>query len=400
MEFHKITRLLLFLLAVNTGLIVHGQETKAIDSTTFDFGGFVKLDVMSSWYNNGDVAGDSPMKDFHVPSQIPVGPEDRNYHLDFTAKSSRFNMDVTTRIFGEEIHGFIEMDFLNSVAGDERVTNSFNPRLRHFYFEWEDFLAGQTWSTFMVVILPDDLDLAGAMEGTVLIRQPQLRFKYKSWMFSIENPETTIVANGQDKVLVTDKEVFPDVVVRKNFEGDWGNWSIAGIYRTLNYKDTLDVNHRTPGFGLTTGGKLKMGNRGDDLRMVVTGGSGLGRYLAAGFIAGGTEKADRDLASVPSINGYIAWNHFWKPQKWSSSFNVSAFQAFQDEEYAGPMVNEAAFSASANLKWTPVKQLMFGVEFMHGYRQVLDGTDGSFNRLHFAAKYTFGYTNTSANEKD
>ena len=90
----------------------------------------------------------------------------------------------------------------------------------------------------------------------------------------------------------------------------------------------------------------------------------------------------------------------WKPEKWSSSFNVSAFQAFNDLDLVSEEANDRAYSASANLKFTPSKVLMFGVEFMHGYRALANNDiDGSFNRIQFSAKYSFGYNNSVTNEK-
>ena len=123
---------------------VHAQ---VIDSTEFAFGGYIKTDFINTWYMNGEVGSESPFRDFHLPSQIPIGPRDENFGLDFHVKESRFNFDVTTKILGQEIHGFLELDFILSSQGDEKVSNSFNPRLRHFYFEWDRLLIGQTWST-------------------------------------------------------------------------------------------------------------------------------------------------------------------------------------------------------------------------------------------------------------
>lgn len=374
-------------------------QEKVIDSTQFSFGGYVKTDMINSWYLNGDVANSDPLQDFHLPGNIPVGPEDRNYQLGFHVKESRFNLDVTTKILGEEIHGFVEMDFLLSGVGNEVVSNSFNPRLRHFYLEWHRMLIGQTWSNFMVVTVPDDLDLGGAMEGLVLIRQPQFRYKTGTWSFAIENPQTTLVGYQQDGLTPTNNEVMPDVTVKKAFKGDWGNWAVAGIYRFLHYKDSTNTKHSTSGFGVTTGGKIKVGDNGDDIRLVTTAGTGLGRYQASGFVAGAVADADRDLNSIPTWNGYIAWNHYWIPKKWSSSFNVSAFQAFHDEDLIGQGANKSAWSASGNIKYTPVPQLLLGAEYMYGYRQLESSVDGAFHRLQISAKYIFGYKNSIANEK-
>jgi hypothetical protein len=379
--------------------IINIKAQAFIDSTTFQFGGYVKTDFISTWYQNGDVGSDSPLRDFHLPGQIPVGPSDQNFNLDFHVKESRFNFDVQTQIMGQTIHGFLEMDFLLSSQGNEKVSNSFAPRLRHFYFEWERLLIGQTWSTFMIVVIPDDLDFAGALDGVVFIRQPQIRYKAGNWWFSVENPETTVVLYQDNQILVTEKEVFPDLVARRNFSGDWGNWAVAGMFRLLSSKDSLDGVTRAPGFGLTTGGKMLVGNRGNDFRVQATYGQGLGRYLAAGFISGGVTDTDIDINSIESFSGFIAFNHFWIKEKLSSSFNISGLKAFNDTDLVGAGVNKIAYSVSGNLKYTPVKQLLLGAEFMTAYRELEDGTNGRFNRLQFSAKYSFGYTDSVLNEK-
>jgi hypothetical protein len=370
-------------------------------TTTFKFGGYVKADLMNSVYNNGDVDGDSPLKDIHFPAQIPVGNRDRNFNLDYHVKESRFNFDVKTKLLGEEIHGFVEVDFLLSAQGNERVSNSFAPRLRHFYFEWGNLLIGQTWSTFMIVVVPDDLDFAGAAEGLVFNRQPQLRYTLNNWQFAIENPETTVMDFQDATVVETEKETFPDIIVRRNINLKRGFLGVSLLNRVLSGKTADEDEVKTQyAFGLSAGGKFMVGERGSDIRFMATYGSGLGRYTALGFTAGGVLDQDRNIKGIGSLNGYVAYNHFWKPGKWSSSFNISAFEAFNDMELVSEEANDRAFSVSANLKFTPAKVLMFGVEVMHAYRGLANNAiDGSFNRIQFSAKYSFGYNNTVTNEK-
>lgn len=388
--------LLLSILLVQVGCL---EAQTLIDSTSMRFGGYVKVDFISSWYRNGDISSESSLRDVHLPALIPVGIADPNFNLDSHVKESRFNFDVQTQIKGQKIHGFLELDFLFSGQGNEKVSNSFSPRLRHFYFEWKQMLIGQTWSTFMVVVLPDDLDLVGAMDGIVLSRQPQIRYKAGNWWFSVENPETTVVLYQDSQILVTEKEVFPDLIARRNFSGDWGNWAIAGMFRTLNGKDSTGAVTKEPGFGLTTGGKIYLGNRGDDIRIIATYGQGLGRYLSAGFISGGVIDANMNINAIESFNGYISLNHYWIEEKLCSSFNVSGFKAFNDASLVGPGVNTIAYSLSGNLKYTPVKKLMLGAEFMTAYRELEDGINGRFHRFQFSAKYSFGYTDTALIEK-
>ncbi len=394
-------RIFMFFLFISFACFGQKSEKKEEPTTTFKFGGYVKADFLNSWYNNGDVGDTSPLKDIHFPAQIPVGPEDQNFNLDFHVKESRFNFDVKSKLLGKDIHGFIEVDFLLSAQGNERVSNSFAPRLRHFYFEWGNLLIGQTWSTFMIVVVPDDLDFAGAAEGLVFNRQPQIRYTHKSWQFSIENPETTLMDFQDPTVVETEKEIIPDVVVRKNFTLERGFIGVSFLNRVLSGKtaDGNDVKSQYA-FGLSGGGKIMVGDRGSDIRFMATYGSGLGRYTALGFTAGGVLDENENINGIGSLNGYFAYNHYWKPEKWSSSFNVSAFQAFNDMDLVSEEANDRAYSVSANLKFTPSKVVMFGVEFMHGYRALANNNiDGSFNRIQFSAKYSFGYNNTVTNEK-
>jgi hypothetical protein len=374
-------------------IVVSAQEETA--KTTFKFGGYIKADFLNTWYQNGDVGETSPLRDFHLPSQIPVGAIDLHFDLDYHVKESRFNFDVKTQILGKDIHGFIEMDFLMSKAGDEKVSNSFNPRLRHAYFEWDRMLVGQTWSTFMVVVVPDEIDFAGAMDGLVFIRQPQVRYRAGNWWFAIENPETTITEYAGSATMVTDSEILPDVIARRNFGGKWGTWSVAAMARTLHKRDS--VKNSAFGFGITTGGKILVGQR-DDLRIMATYGQGLGRYISAGFVSGALRNEDLSLHPTNTLNGYVAFNHFWL-EKVSSSFSVAAFHAFHDEAIAGSGINQSSYSVSGNLKWDPVPKLRLGAEYMYGYRALLGRTNGAFHRIQFAFKYTFGYHNSVADEK-
>ena len=197
---------------------------------------------------------------------------------------------------------------------------------------------------------------------------------------------------------MADADILPDLVVRKNFNGKWGNWAAAGIIRTLS-KSSDNMQRRALGYGITTGGKLKIGQKDDDLRIMLTAGQGLGRYLAVNFIAGATTDEDNHLNTIGSLNGYIAYNHYWQP-KLSSSFSISGFKASNYINDVNQNLNNSSYSISGNLKYDPINVLRFGIEYMYGYRELLNGVNGSFHRVQLAAKYTFGYRNSATYEKD
>ena len=378
-----------------TNLIAQEEENKKV--TTFKFGGFAKTDYLFTQYNNGSYSGAG--RDFHIPGTIPVGNGEAYQYTDFHVKESRFNFDVSTLAGGKKLRAFIELDFMLSPGGNEGVSSSFNPRLRHFYLEYDKFLLGQTWSTFMIVIIPDELDFIGAAEGVVFQRQPMARVTLGAWQFALENKFTTISTNNPavgDPTKITSEAAFmPDVVARYNQKLNAGTISIAAIGRQLNYVDATNTMHSTFGAGATLGGKIKVGES-DDIRFMGTVGSGLGRYVGTNFVNSSVIDNSQDLSPIFTINGYVAYLHHWN-DKLRSSVSGSFFQADNDQTITGPGVNDKAYSLSINLIYSPIDKLIFGIEPMYGYRELVDGTNGDFYRLQFSAKYAFSFKTSVSN---
>ena len=363
----------------------------ALAETTFDFKGYIKMDALSTYYRSGDVSPESPLRDFHFPGAIPTGGTDENYDLDFHAKESRFAFETNTDVGDDRsVKAFLEFDFLLSPAGDERVSNSWNPRLRHVYMAYDNWLFGQTWSTFMVVLIPEDLDFAGAAEGIVFIRQPQIRFTWNKWQFAVENPETVVSGYQTGARISTESGRVPDLVARRNFSGERGTIGVAGIARFLHYQDPgADIDDQNFGFGFTAGGELKVGEK-DGLKAQMTAGRGLGRYVGLNFVNSAVLDAEDNLETIGQFCGFVDYRHWWT-DKLRSSANLSVFYADNDAALTGPNVNKAAQSISVNLLYSPRPPLTFGVEYMHAQRELEGGPDGTMDRLQFSARYAFGY---------
>lgn len=51
--------------------------------------------------------------------------------------------------------------------------------------------------------------------------------------------------------------------------------------------------------------------------------------------------------------------------------------------------NRQAWSAAANIFWTPVRSVDVGLEYRHGERALVGGAKGQLDRFEFAAKYSF-----------
>ncbi len=87
------------------------------------------------------------------------------------------------------------------------------------------------------------------------------------------------------------------------------------------------------------------------------------------------------------INGYFSYLHH-RSKKWKSSVSYSTLYSSNPDHIAGS-ANKNAWSASGNIMFTPVKNLLIGAEIMHAYRQIQNGDEGSMDRLQFSAKYSF-----------
>jgi hypothetical protein len=363
--------------------------------TTFTFGGYAKLDVMSTRYFDGDVDSESPLRDFHLPAAIPIGGSETTFiDLDFHVKESRFNLGTATKVGDDEVKTFVEFDFMLSPAGDERVSNSYNPRLRHFYFTYKNWLFGQTWMTFQIVVLPEDLDFPGAANGIIFGRQPMIRYTNGPWQFAIANPETVVTGFQTGSRIVTESGRIPDVVGRYNFSGDWGTFSLAGILRGLSYNDPAsDIEDWRLGYGATAGGMFNVGER-DNFYAVANAGSGLGRYAAFNFANSSVLDQDDKLQMINSVGGWVGYRHWWD-ERWRTSVNVDAILVDNDSTLTGPGVNKSGQSLSANILYSPDKPLTFGIEGMWARREIENGTDGSFFRIQFSARYAFNFATTA-----
>ncbi|WP_372858533.1 DcaP family trimeric outer membrane transporter [Pseudoalteromonas sp.] len=360
-----------------------------IGDTEFTYGGYIKLDAMWSDYSAGAPAGTSVGRDFYVPSTLTVGNDNSSDAVfDMHARESRFNFGTATLLDnGKTVKTKIELDFLASApGGNERVSNSYSPRIRHAFISYDGWLFGQTWSNFQNVgALPEALDFVGPAEGTVFVRQSQIKYTTGAWSFSLENPESTITTAGGG-MAVTDDASLPDFTARYTHNADWGNFVVTALARQLTYK-VGGVDADETSFGVSASGMVKFGQ--DNLKFMLTQGKGLGRYVGLNVARGAVLNGD-DLDAIDSTSGFIAYQHKWNSQ-WRSTFLYSFLSADNDENllamYGDP--TESSQSYSANILYSPVKRLTFGAEFKHAERELESGVDGDLDRLQFSVKYAF-----------
>lgn len=354
------------------------------------YGGFIKHDMMSSRYSGGSIAPGSVGRDFHVPALIPVGGESSTTDFDTHIRESRFWFNATADSpTGAPLQAYLEFDFSAQTGGDERLTNATSPSIRHAFVRYDNrFLAGQFWSAFFnVAALTENLDFVGPAEGTLFIRQPQIRFMSGPWEISFENPETTVTPFGGGARIVTDTSNIPDIVVRYNHSGEWGHFSAAALGRQLGIGKTgPGGSDRELGLALSLSGKFDIGR--NDIRWMVSGGPGIGRYIGLNTTNDAVLDANGELEAIDAYGGFIGYRHFWNDQ-WRSNFTLSGLWIDNDTDLTGFGVTKEAQSAHVNLIYQYNPSLRFGIEYQIARREIESGAQGNMNRVQFSTILAF-----------
>jgi hypothetical protein len=358
-----------------------------IGETDVTFGGYIKLDAMYTDSSDGKIATGIG-RDFYIPSLTPVGGVDEDGTVDFHARQSRFFFKTTTKLEnGKTVGGHIELDFLATSGGDERITNSYSPRIRQAFITYDGWLFGQTWSTFMDLnALPDTLDFIGNTDAMPFARQPQIRYTSGNFQVAIENPETTVTPFGGGGRITTDDNALPDLVFKYGQKVDWGTWSVSALVRQLAY-ETATIDSTTSSFGLSATAKIMLSNN-NDIRLSATTGSGVGRYIGLNTANGAVLDANNELEAIDSTAFSVAYKHNWSDQ-WRSNLVYSILSVDNDTGLTGVSVTKNTSSWTTNLIYQAAKKLMFGIEYKFANREVESGLEGDMNRLQFSAKYDF-----------
>ncbi|MCK9488683.1 MAG: DcaP family trimeric outer membrane transporter [Xanthomonadales bacterium] len=360
--------------------------------TRLRWGGFIKADTLYTVTSDGPIADGTAGRQFHLPQSIPVGvAEGSERYLDSHAQYSRFWLAAdTTLASGEELRAWLEFDLSGTALGNEAATNTYGLALRHAWLSWRGWLAGQTWSNFQDAgVLPDTVDFIGATEGTVFARQSQLRYSRGPWSLSLENPETLVTPyQGGGARIVTGDNHLPDATVRYVHRADWGHVGMAGLLRSLRYRDAaLDIGDSRTGYGLSLSGRINLGER-DNLRFMLSGGEGINRYIGIAASTDAVLDAAGELQPLDVVAGFIAWQHLFN-DRYRGNLFYSRADYGNDAQLTGLGITRRLESLHGNLIWTVLPKLELGLEAIWARRLLERGDSGEQQRLHFHAKYSF-----------
>lgn len=363
----------------------------AIAGSQFTYGGFIKLDAMLTNTSDGEIPDSSTGRLLYFPGGIPVGAASEGTDIDSHVQFSRFWFNVASNTdAGDALRGYLEFDLFGGALGNEAATNTYGVTVRHAFASWNRWLAGQTWSNFQdVAALPDSVDFIGPTEGTVFVRQAQIRYSAGPWAFSLENPQTLLTPfNGNAARISSDDGWLPDATLRYTHKGAFGHVGIAALLRQLRYETPGGaIDDEAFGYGFSLSGKTSLGPQ-DDLRYMLTAGRGISRYVGLAISNDGVLDSGNSIDATGLVSGFVAWRHVFDPALRTNLF-YSRVDFDNDTALTGLGITRRVHSVHANAIWTPLPKLDLGVEAIWGQRELESGAEGDLRRLHFHAKYSF-----------
>ena len=375
-------------------------------NTTLKLGGYLKMIAANTAFSDGSVATNSLGRDFYLPQAVPTGGGKSSRAQDFTAKQSRLWVNLESTVAGHKVKGYLETDFQTTAnaapaiagGGSQRTTNGYTLALRRAYVQLDRWTFGQDWTTFQYTgALPESTDYVGGAEGTVFVRQPQIRYsaplgKGLTLNVAIENPESGTANAGSATLTENGTDHIPDFTARLAYAGTIGELSLAALGRQVRVENA-GVGSTASGFGVNAAGKLWLAaDKGSDLRFMATYGQNISRYVGLNFAPDAVYvPATGQLADVKVFAALLAARVAIAP-----GVRANLMGSYQHVAYDGSLslatisaYNKQAWSLAGNVFYSPVKNIDLGVEYRHGERELVGGASGKIDRVEFAAKYSF-----------
>lgn len=291
-----------------------------------------------------------------------------NHNLETTLATSRFGFDFKTpAIEGHKVGGKLEADFVGSGYNGNGL------RIRHAFLTYDNWLIGQTWSTYNDLnLLPNIIDF-NLIAGQVGRRLPMIRYETNV-------APATKVAVALEKSNNSDRS--PNLVgrVQQKFAGDKGLVSARAF---------VGEYHRGSGdndiaWGTALGASYTVN---DKLRL-------MGDY---NHIKGNNHyifQIDTPLAST-ATNGDITLNEV---DTLSLGANYKLTPKVEGAVGAGYIrakdngvatLNKTVKQGFANIVYKPVPMIGLGLEYVHGEAEKFNGTKGTDQRIGVSAHYSF-----------
>lgn len=360
-------------------------RVKVPAGTTLEFGGYAKLDFTYDL--------DQGMGDTVNIGGLQIGARDGG-GFRAHARQSRFFFKTSTDTAQGPVNTHLEFDFFGS-GGNEVLSNSYNPRLRHAYGTWNGILAGQTWTNFMPIeFYPNTLDFQGPT-GLPFIRQAQLRYtmpvnEQLTVSASLENSEFSgrnatgllgQTSGNPTSGFNAELDELPDFTLAALYKGDGYGLKAAGVLRKLNTPQQTDDDI---GWGVNLSGSADLWQGG---KLVASGtyGDGVGRYIIDGVGQDGFVDAAGNLHTIKSWGAAAQITHDFNAQL-SAGLAYSYYSLINT---FAPTDTDNLQIIHASLFYKPNKRVLIGGEVIYGEKELANGQNEDATRLQTSFQFNF-----------
>lgn len=322
--------------------------------------------------------GGSADRLYNQINSVPLkGHNESSDQLKSTLAATRLGLDFKTA--DKDISGKIEVDFLGANDG---------LRIRHAYFNYGQWLIGQTWSNFAVPdYMPETIDALGYVGGAVK-RDAQIRYTHKF------NAETQLVTALEDSKDALSNMRIPVLSTRLNqsFADRAGALSLRGM---VSEKRTVADNELAWGVGLGAKYDISAKTTLKADYYHVKGDSSLVSWTNQGFAI----DANKNIMALNQFDSITVGVTQQFNSKWRGTLGYGYMKADENQDYIRYLsdptkANKTLWQAWANVFYSPKKPLSFGLEYVYGERKAFvaapNGQDtGEDNRFNAVAIYNF-----------
>ncbi|WP_151715084.1 DcaP family trimeric outer membrane transporter [Acinetobacter sp. TUM15071] len=314
------------------------------------------------------------------------GAEKNSDRFYSTATVTRLGLDFKAPVEGANVGGKLEVDFRGGTSND-------TIRIRHAYLTMNDWLFGQTTSTFLATDLqPEMLDFNSPL-GIGTYRTPMVRYSGK---FNPETSYAVALEKGSDdnRAPALTSKVKYDFAEGKGTSSARALLTEARSRAAYNNDKQLSANDSELGWGVAVGAKYKFTDalqamidyshvKGDSKFLLYTNNAynvnpnnfGLNLNEFDALTLGATYQINPKLRSTLAYGAMFA-----------DDSNDFAKQAVIAKDAAQ---NKTLQQGWWNIMYSPVTPITFGLEYIYGERKTFDGQKGTDNRVGAMARYNF-----------
>ncbi|WP_179996984.1 DcaP family trimeric outer membrane transporter [Acinetobacter sp. YH16050] len=320
---------------------------------------------------------DGADSDFNSTHAVGGSTKSTKDKLVATPKVTRLGLDFNTPVGDNKVGGKVEVDFASA---------SDNLRIRHAYLTFNDWLFGQTTSSFASVHAPEMIDFSTNIGGSGgSARVPQVRYSQKlapatQLFVSAEEGNSKATESG-------DLSYRLPVLTAKVTQGFADGKGLASARALVEHYKSEAANDDKTGWGAAVGANYQVAEplkvSADVAYMKGNSNHLYGSNSAYSVVGNSIEQNEAVAVQVGAT-------YKFSPQL-RSTLAYGALFADDGTDYArlNDGANEKVQQAWINFIYSPVKPVDLGIEYINGERETFKGQKFSDDRVGFMARYSF-----------